>query len=104
MSRRTFKQWLLSKLRLAKPIKPRRYDAGRAMLFETPSERITPAVNAFFTAASGTLTVNGDHAGNTIVVSRDAAGQIFVNGGAVAIKGGPATIANTNVINVTGGA
>src|SRR5262245_32148466 len=104
MSRRTFKQWLLSKLRLDKPVKPRRYGAGRAMMLETLGERITPAVNAFFTAATGTLTVSGDHAGNTIVVSHDATGQILVNGGAVTIKGGPAMVANTNVINVFGGA
>ena len=43
------------------------------------------AVTASFSAATGVLTVFGDNLGNNIVVSRDAAGQILVNGGAVAV-------------------
>lgn len=43
------------------------------------------AVTASFSAQSGTLTVFGDNLGNDIVVSRNAAGQILINGGAVAV-------------------
>ena len=83
-------------------MKPRRQSLGRTMTFETLGERITPAVNAFFTPGLGVLTVNGDNANNTIDISRNAAGQILVNGGAVAIKGGSATVANTTLIQVFG--
>src|SRR6478752_6561835 len=72
------------------------------MLSETLGQRITPAVNAFFTAGSGILTVNGDNANNAIDISRNAAGQISVNGGAVAIKGGTPTVANTKLIQAFG--
>src|SRR5262249_57004452 len=54
-------------------------------------------------AGDGTLRVAGDDLDNTIVVSRDAAGTILVNGGAVAIQGGPATVANTRLILLNGG-
>src|ERR671931_462503 len=51
---------------------------------------------------SGVLTVSGDNADNSIVISRDAAGKILVNGGAVAVVGGTATVANTALIQVFG--
>src|SRR5262249_8217304 len=54
-------------------------------------------------AVDGRLTILGDGQDNTIVVSRDAAGTILVNGGAVAIQGGPATVANTRRILINGG-
>jgi hypothetical protein len=44
----------------------------------------------------GVLTEIGDTAGNSIVTSRNVAGQLFVNGGAVPVLSGPATIANTS--------
>src|SRR5262249_22538914 len=66
------------------------------------STRVTPAVTASF--AAGTLRVVGSEQGDTIVVSRDAVGTILVNGGAVAIQGGPATVANTSLILLNGGA
>jgi Ca2+-binding RTX toxin-like protein len=50
----------------------------------------------------GVLTVTGDNNDNTIVVSRDAAGSIFVNGGAVTVTGGAPTVANTTQIQVFG--
>jgi Ca2+-binding RTX toxin-like protein len=50
----------------------------------------------------GVLTVVGDAQDNSIVISRDAAGQILVNGGAVPIKGGTATVANTRAISLLG--
>jgi Ca2+-binding RTX toxin-like protein len=67
---------------------------------------VTPAANAAvtasFTPGTGTLSVNGDAASNTIVISRDAAGKLLVNGGAVAVAGGTATVANTALIQVFG--
>jgi Ca2+-binding RTX toxin-like protein len=56
--------------------------------------------SAFF--ALGVLTVVGDAQNNTIVISRDAAGKILVNGGAVQVSGGTPTIANTRSISVVG--
>ena len=44
------------------------------------------------------LTEFGDNGANSIVTSRDAAGQLLVNGGAVPVLGGPATVANTSRI------
>jgi hypothetical protein len=49
------------------------------------------AVTASFDPASGVLIVIGDVLDNTITVSRNAAGNILINGGAVAIVGGTAT-------------
>jgi Ca2+-binding RTX toxin-like protein len=45
---------------------------------------------------------NGDDNANAITVSRDAAGTLLVNNGAVAITGGPATIVNIQTIAVSG--
>src|SRR5215212_6470042 len=74
----------------------------RRPLLETLEDRAVPAVTASFLAASGTLTVFGDALDNTITVSRDAAGKILVNGGAVAVTGGTPTVANTSLIQVFG--
>jgi Ca2+-binding RTX toxin-like protein len=63
--------------------------------------RILPAVSAVF-SAQGLLTVIGDAQNNNIVVSRNAAGSILVNGGAVNILGGPSTVANTSLIRILG--
>ena len=52
-------------------------------------------------ASGGILSVSGDNAGNSLTFSRDAAGRILVNGGAVATQGTP-TVANTNLIQVFG--
>jgi Ca2+-binding RTX toxin-like protein len=69
---------------------------------ECLGERILPAVTATFLPSIGVLTVFGDAADNTIVVSRDAAGRILVNGSAVPILGGTPTVANTALIQVFG--
>jgi len=62
-----------------------------------------PSVKATFSSPSaGVLSVSGDDADNVIVTSRDAAGQILVNGGAVPVAGGTPTVANTSVIEVFG--
>jgi Ca2+-binding RTX toxin-like protein len=58
------------------------------------------AVTSTFSA--GVLSVNGDALDNTIAISRDAAGRILVNGGAVVVAGGTPTVANTTTIQVFG--
>ena len=50
------------------------------------------------TFSNGVLTVSGDGADNAIVISRDTAGAILVNKGAVVVVGGPPTVANTTLI------
>src|SRR5262249_38861759 len=60
-------------------------------------------VTATFSASDGRLTILGDAPDNTIVVPRDAAGNILVNNGAIAIQGGPATVASTTLIVMRGG-
>ena len=69
---------------------------------EQLEDRLQFAVTAVFTPASGVLTVFGDSLNNNIVVSRNAAGSLLVNGGAVNIVGGAATVANTALIQVFG--
>jgi Ca2+-binding RTX toxin-like protein len=54
------------------------------------------------TFSSGTLTVFGDSLDNNITISRNAAGNLLVNGGAVTVTGGSATVANTSLIQVFG--
>jgi Ca2+-binding RTX toxin-like protein len=71
-------------------------------ILETLDERVAPAIVATFTPGSGLLSVLGDAAANTITVSRNAAGNILVNGSAVAVKGGTPTVANTTLIQVFG--
>src|SRR3954454_7491208 len=58
------------------------------------------ATTASFSA--GALSVFGDSANNSITVSRNAAGQILVNGGPVSVIGGTPTVANTSLIQVFG--
>ena len=60
------------------------------------------AIKATFSPTAHLLTEFGDTLDNTIVTSRDAAGQILVNGGAVPVQGGTATVANTAQIQVFG--
>ena len=60
------------------------------------------ATTSVFSPITGQLTEFGDAQGNTIVTSRDAAGRILVNGGAVQTVGGTPTVANTGLIEVFG--
>src|SRR5262245_32053113 len=60
------------------------------------------AVTASYLSASQILSVFGDGLDNNIVLSRNAAGTILVNGGAVPVLGGSATVANTALIQVFG--
>ena len=64
----------------------------------------TATANAAVTATfnAGSLTVTGDNLDNNVAVSRNAAGNILVNGGAVAVIGGTPTVANTATIKVFG--
>src|SRR3977135_4185611 len=60
------------------------------------------AIKASFFPSARLLSEFGDSHDNTITTSRDAAGQILVNGGAGSIDGGQATVANTALIQVFG--
>ena len=62
----------------------------------------TQAVGGVFVPSAGLLTVLGDNASNTIEISRNAAGNILINGGAVPVTGGTPTVANTAQIQVFG--
>ena len=70
--------------------------------FESLERRAYFAVTASFIAGAGTLSVFGDNLDNTITLSRNAAGNILVNGGAVAILGGTPSVANTALMQVFG--
>jgi hypothetical protein len=60
------------------------------------------AITATFTPNENVLSEFGDAGDNPITTSRNAAGQILVNGGAVPVAGGSATVADTNLIQVFG--
>jgi Ca2+-binding RTX toxin-like protein len=59
-------------------------------------------IKASFSPTAHLLSVVGDDAVDAITVSRDPAGNILINGGAIVITGGPATVANTAMIQVFG--
>ncbi len=60
------------------------------------------AVTATFLPGAGLLSAIGDNLNNTITFSRNAAGNILVNGGAVSVKGGTPTVANTSKLQAFG--
>ena len=60
------------------------------------------SIKASFSRTAGLLSVTGDNVDDAITVNRDAAGNILINGGAVTVTGGPATVANTALIQVFG--
>jgi Ca2+-binding RTX toxin-like protein len=74
--------------------------ATAAMLAASPPAHA--AVTASFNPGTGVLTVFGDSLDNTITISRDAAGKLLVNNGAVRVAGPPPTVANTALIQVFG--
>lgn len=97
-------QRLLKKSRpLSRPVR-KTGQRGRSLPWVEPlDERVLPAVTATFSATGALLRVVGDELDNAIVVSRDAAGTILVNGGAVAIQGdAPVTVANAQMIMLVG--
>src|SRR5262245_38147128 len=83
-------------------VRKSRWARSLPLRLEALGERIAPAVTALFTPGAGILTVFGDALDNNIVISRNAAGQILVNGGNVAVQGGTPTVANTALIQVFG--
>src|SRR5262245_45463466 len=94
--------WLYRLLKKSRPVR-KKIAPGRFLpKVEPRDERVLPAVTATYVAAGGTLQVVGDALDNTVVVSRDGAGNILVNNGAVVIQGGPATVANTRLIFING--
>ncbi len=101
MSRSTWKQWV-NRLVGSSRRDQKRVRRSRTMAFEQLNMRLTPAVNAFFIPNAGVLTVTGDSQDNTIEVSRNAAGTLLVNGGAVNVVGGTPTVANVARINIFG--
>ena len=60
------------------------------------------AITASFLPGARVLSVFGDGLGNTIRASRDAAGNILINNGAVTVLGGIPTVANTDLIQLFG--
>src|SRR5215218_9785551 len=60
------------------------------------------AIRSTFLPGSQLLSVFDDSLDNNITVSRNAAGTILINGGAVAVLGGTSTVANTSLIQVFG--
>ncbi len=101
MSRSTLRQWTRQLIR-GRQKKHKAGKMSRTSAFEQLGTRITPAVNAFFTAGTGQLSIFGDSLDNTITVSRNAAGTLLVNGGAVNVLGGTPTVANVAKIQMFG--
>ncbi len=62
------------------------------------------ATTARFAQGQRVLTVFGDSGNNAIVVSRDPAGDIVINGGDVRIRGARATVATVDLVRVFAGA
>ena len=58
-------------------------------------------IKANFTA--GVLSVTGHNGDDAIAITRDAAGQILINGGAISAQGDQPTLTNTTEIDVFGG-
>ncbi len=71
--------------------------AGAVLAASSPASAATTA-----TFTNGVLTVFGDSGANTITVSRDAAGTILVNNGAIPVLGGTPSVANTKVVLMFG--
>src|SRR4051812_3798132 len=89
--------WLHPRFRIAT-----RRPRPRALRVDALDARIVPAVTASFAARSSILSILGDAQDNAITISRDAAGRILINGGAITVRGGTPTVANTTLIQVHG--
>lgn len=82
--------------------------ARPSVVIETPAADVVvadvtaQAVGAVFVPGSGLLTATGNTLNNAITFSRDAAGRILVNGGAVPVTGGTPTVANTSLLQAYG--
>ena len=76
-----------------------------ALSARTATAQAVPApapITAVFVASADVLSVMGTANNDSITVSRDAAGSLRVNGGAVPIQGPRPTVANTSLIQVFG--
>ena len=60
------------------------------------------AIKANFFPGARLLSTSGDNADNTIIASRNAAGNILINNGAIPVVGGSPTVANTDTIDIFG--
>lgn len=87
---------------VARPGRKQPYQGRYLPALESLDERILLSTTALFSPSTGILNVFGDSRDNTIAVSRDAAGRLLVNGGAIGIQGGAATVANTSLIEIFG--
>ena len=81
----------------------------RVAVFDAAHRRIESVVQVgvhisrvFASFAGGVLTITGDAADNTLIASRDNAGMILVNGGALPVNGGVPTVTNTTLIRILG--
>ncbi len=72
---------------------------GSLFLTASPAAAATTAT---FLPSAGVLSVFGDNQDNSVGISRNAAGTILVNGGAIPVSGGTPTVANTQRIQVFG--
>jgi Ca2+-binding RTX toxin-like protein len=75
---------------------------GIAVREDAPAAITGGAITAVFIPEAATLVVMGSDGDDTIVVSRDIAGTLLVNGGAVTILGGTPDVSNTTVIEIFG--
>jgi Ca2+-binding RTX toxin-like protein len=86
-----------SRRRAIRPLLAVAFGIAAALAMSPPASAATTA-----TFANGVLTVTGDGAANSISISRDAAGKILVNNGAINVAGGTPTVANTALLRVFG--
>jgi Ca2+-binding RTX toxin-like protein len=70
-----------------------------SQLLHTAHLTLPPVTGAFF---GGILSAFGDNRTNTIEFSRNAAGTLLINDGAVPVIGGTPTVANANLITAFG--
>jgi Ca2+-binding RTX toxin-like protein len=76
--------------------------AYQALATPSLAASASTGITASYMAPVGVLAVVGTTLDDTITVSRDAAGNLLVNGGAVPIQGPTATVANTTLIEEFG--
>ena len=82
---------------------------AQVVLFNAAGRRVVKVVQLAVRVESitavfdgGILTVTGDDQDNSIVVSRDIAGALLVNGGLVPVTGAVPTVYNTSLIRIIG--
>lgn len=84
------------------PARPAGQSHQARCFLEACEPRLLLSVSAVFYAQRGVLSVLGDGGNNTVEFSRNAAGGILVNGGAVRVVGGSPSVANTALIQAFG--